>query len=1393
MSKFISGCMASRCTQTPLERTVNPVKRLFGKVLDKGREISGIEKVAPVVANFSGYSDERQGNNSDSESNLSDQINQPAATAQTLQTENQDHSGQANSGDFSLNADSEDSSSDDESDQSSNFGEHLDRPTALYNPALNSTATKGKEVSWSSGDQTSQFRGWSEVFGSDPNNSRAFQSTPKPAPQKRVTPAVTPRKTNKSADIKSNIKQSLNMNEGSVVLLSLPKVEKFGDHPDQDWANWVKGFQRTCAAFGLTFSRMAAVIHMYLEDKALMDYEELEKTELDLRDWEVVLRELGKKFKARKSNFRNLVVTLDNHPKIKSGQSISSYYGELVTIIDKRFKDLPLDERQHVLKSALLRGLTNQHLLDEIAKKGAYSLDQILKVARKWETLQTDKIIEDLQEDKVKIIQAQAGEQAFLEAAKALQTMNREQIEMAQRSQSRNLQPRNFGGNFNRMSRPGCCFVCGDPSHYKRDCPQFRPRGGYQNFGRGWRGPPSYGQQFRPQSGFHQTHQVNHVGQYPNASGNDFDAGYKKGLEDAAKKVAEHESLVRNVNAACEEKGDESYWFFNDSSNGRGQDWQPTRNNNSQVNMVSSWTLTKVSSKGSNNTSLLSKVGQAMLRNASWIAKVMLLMMIITNTPGVGGQGFDDYSPEHPVLCDSVLDMGQGQLWKWPERHQCKSVEMGNINPQNMTLRLYKRNMIEWKSEAYQCQKFKSKVSTIVSFFTDSKSINKSTEMLPVGQSECINMARTLTCSAGNLIGDQGVYITKNEVNYEFDWCCSYDHFEATNCAVIKTHVYKRFGSVLESPAGDVRKCRYEDEVCTLEDGTVLVWSVNNNASCEYLYATTLKGKYAEGYFITDTNDLALTFKNTPLVKVTTCDNKEGVISDQGLIVSFENAINQQTVEAAVSAELGLTPQSQALFNNDKVSGTVANIVNGMVQAVYVKLSQLITDAFRKSINYACHALAEYLEMIKGLIQAHPTATLRYIFENPNIFARTGNGVIEVFSCTQLDPGSYKLLPMNDTCTEWIPIQFTYANTTHKAYLDYITNTIVPTSPERSCHTTRKLPVSLGGVISMYVAKTGALEKPGHVNVLQLTKVNLNESMLEIPEVIYRSATLIDWSDMMQEHSLNDVLAAAAKQRRVLNAMGITWEGEPGAAATENLEHIFERGFFGFLLGAHLGSPFEVYVFLVCLWVTVVTVAKLLQCICQCRNRGVREVVRQVKPGRKRTRNRVVMVNASDLKAGELEAIEEEVAPLRYPKLYPDLSKIDMVNSTGGILHVPIQLQGINVLALWDSGSSISLIGSGLVKKLDLPLCKTNLKAAGVTGDKLVLSGEATVKTKLGPNILNHDFAVMDNGKTEVILGTDYMERIGPYLVDIEHQQLKLKNLASGEITPIDLIVSGQQ
>ena len=69
---------------------------------------------------------------------------------------------------------------------------------------------------------------------------------------------------------------------------------QFGDHPDQDWANW--GFELTCAAFG-PFSRMAAIIHMYLEDKALMDYEELEKGDPNLWDWDQSWKNGGRNLK----------------------------------------------------------------------------------------------------------------------------------------------------------------------------------------------------------------------------------------------------------------------------------------------------------------------------------------------------------------------------------------------------------------------------------------------------------------------------------------------------------------------------------------------------------------------------------------------------------------------------------------------------------------------------------------------------------------------------------------------------------------------------------------------------------------------------------------------------------------------------------------------------------------------------------------------------------------------------------------------------------------------------------------------------------------------------------------------------------------------------------------
>ena len=80
-----------------------------------------------------------------------------------------------------------------------------------------------------------------------------------------------------------------------------------------------------------------------------------------------------------------------------------------------------------------------------------------------------------------------------------------------------------------------------------------------------------------------------------------------------------------------------------------------------------------------------------------------------------------------------------------------------------------------------------------------------------------------------------------------------------------------------------------------------------------------------------------------------------------------------------------------------------------MLQALAVNTNKLILEAFRKSVSYACKALVEYFELMKGLIQVHPTSAMRYILENPNIYARAEMGIIEIFGCTQLAPDSCRI------------------------------------------------------------------------------------------------------------------------------------------------------------------------------------------------------------------------------------------------------------------------------------------------------------------------------------------------------------------------------------------------
>ena len=167
-----------------------------------------------------------------------------------------------------------------------------------------------------------------------------------------------------------------------------------------------------------------------------------------------------------------------------------------------------------------------------------------------------------------------------------------------------------------------------------------------------------------------------------------------------------------------------------------------------------------------------------------------------------------------------------------------------------MPLQLYKWNNIEWSTHAFHCQRIRQKASTVRSFFHSTKTVNKSSHFLRVATHDCYEMARKHMCDLETLIGQDGVFTTKNKLEFSFEGCCEYKHFGMNNCTLVETNAYKQFGKDMEYPVGDVSRCRHKEASCSLEDLSLLIWNIQINSTCQYAPWHKVNGKYQDSYFV---------------------------------------------------------------------------------------------------------------------------------------------------------------------------------------------------------------------------------------------------------------------------------------------------------------------------------------------------------------------------------------------------------------------------------------------------------------------------------------------------------------------------------------------------------------
>ena len=119
---------------------------------------------------------------------------------------------------------------------------------------------------------------------------------------------------------------------------------------------------------------------------------------------------------------------------------------------------------------------------------------------------------------------------------------------------------------------------------------------------------------------------------------------------------------------------------------------------------------------------------------------------------------------------------------------------------------------------------------------------------------------------------------------------------------------------------------------------------------------------------------------------------------------------------------------------------------------------------------------------------------------------------------------------------------------------------------------------------------------------------------------------------------------------------------------------------------------------------------------------------------------------------------------------------VESKNTTCRHALVPIRIGEKRCIALADAGATITLMSTSLAKELRLPLYPPRLSATGVTNDALRMTGRTAARIRLGTKTISHCIYVADQISHDVILGTDYLAKLGEVTYNFKTCTLKTGN-----------------
>ncbi len=719
------------------------------------------------------------------------------------------------------------------------------------------------------------------------------------------------------------------------------------------------------------------------------------------------------------------------------------------------------------------------------------------------------------------------------------------------------------------------------------------------------------------------------------------------------------------------------------------------------------------------------------------------------------------YKNGNPLVCQTHQSK---TIWKLPDTIDCKVKRpRPKETPVKATVRLYKRNHIQYKSEAWVCKKVTQVVQTLTYFFADENLKKEWSIDEPIDGQECNRMKQWKTCSAGQMTTKGDLWRTTNDLNWKYPGgginCCHWKEFRATNCFMYAGYVYKRHSSKeqgeapMESTAGVVSHCDYKTGACALKDGTYLLWEINPAEKCEFLGWKTMTGRLLGTSWIADDSTLALTMTTDETAESCQKSEKRLQISDQGIAFRLY-VVGKNRIKRRVSgrkARFKKAIEEPGIVTTDQLAASL--------QAVSQDFHDTIQFSFAHALASTCNSMQMIVEVIKASILANPEIAIRHLLDQYAIFARAGGNALEVFPCQELPDRSFQFLKMNETCTREVPIKFQLDGKGHIGYMDPVTNIIHRAGYPTDCALAEEVPLHVSQPL-LYSRQTGLVRPINYkMNVLRIYDWNASMTWIHKP-TIFHQIVMYQWDEFQSHVTLNDLMSGLGHQEQVLKELGMRSTQNPTRAAEEATSGIIQKGLFGFLSGLTISWK-DLWIFAVCLYVTITGIISHCVPSGHVTQLNVPERALQIwqwmkgwRARRERDRRRRQERRRTDSEAEEnlmpvierrpslpprpspsamrryllsryatttpsapraVEAPPERQAPLAitWPLDYRNhgqrgTERINMVepqeflqtiNIPGDLVFIPVKVQGIETLALMDCGSSITFADEELARQ----------------------------------------------------------------------------------------------